>query len=158
MASVASHPPGAGALGRNRFEPDRFDPEDGGAGEGLDVLPMTVLIVQSYVERHQVPADELPALIQAVHASLAGLSGAGAAAASIRRSVRPDKLICLNCGGPFQALRRHLGAEHGLTPDSYRAMWALPADYPMTAPNYAARRSEMAKSVGLGRRGRPNGA
>jgi predicted transcriptional regulator len=138
---------------------------DDEAGEGPDVLPMTVTIVGSYVGRHSLPADELPDLIAAVHSSLVGLATAGPVApaaapepaASVRRSVRPDRLICLNCGAGFQALRRHIGAEHGLSPEAYRAMWALPSDYPMTAPNYAARRSEMARSLGLGRRGRTGG-
>jgi predicted transcriptional regulator len=117
-------------------------------------------IVAAFVKRNQVPSTELPALIASVSQSLASLGQAPAAtpaplnpAVSIRQSIRPDYLICLDCGQKSKMLKRHLTTAHSMTPDEYRAKWGLPSDYPMTAPNYAARRSELAKSAGLGRRG-----
>ncbi len=117
-------------------------------------------IVAAFVKRNQVPSTELPALIASVSQSLASLGQAPAAtpaalnpAVSIRQSIRPDYLVCLDCGQKSKMLKRHLTTAHGMTPDEYRAKWGLPSDYPMTAPNYAAKRSELAKSIGLGRRG-----
>jgi predicted transcriptional regulator len=119
-------------------------------------------IVAAFVKRNQVPSTELPALIASVSQSLASLGQAPIAApaplnpaVSIRQSIRPDYLVCLACGKRSKMLKRHLSTAHGMTPDEYRTRWALPTDYPMTAPNYAAKRSELAKSIGLGRRGRP---
>ncbi|TIU43193.1 MAG: MucR family transcriptional regulator, partial [Mesorhizobium sp.] len=73
-------------------------------------------------------------------------------AISIRKSVTPDHIICLEDGKKFKSLKRHLSTHYGLTPDAYRAKWGLPADYPMVAPNYAATRSALAKTMGLGRK------
>jgi len=115
-------------------------------------------IVSAYAKRNTLPADQLPALITTVHSALASLEGGGLTvepakepAVPIRRSVQPDGLTCLDCGFRVQMLRRHLMTAHQLTPDAYRERWGLQRDYPMTAPNYAARRSELAKSLGLGR-------
>jgi predicted transcriptional regulator len=117
-------------------------------------------IVAAFLRRNQVPATELPALIQQVNQSLVSLGQASPAtppslspAVSIRRSVGADALTRLDCGFKSKMLKRHLRVAHGMTPLEYRAKWGLPRDYPMTAPNYAARRSELAKSLGLGRRG-----
>jgi predicted transcriptional regulator len=117
-------------------------------------------IVTAYTKRNQLPADQLPALIATVHSALASIEGGplpGPAkelvpAAPIGRSVRPEAIICLDCGRRQKTLKRHLMAAHQLTPDAYRQRWGLRQDYPMVAPNYRARRSEMAKSFGLGRR------
>ena len=103
----------------------------------------------------------MPALIQSVHAALSRIArgeftadaasqAAAVAAVSVRKSITPDYLVCLDDGLKFKSLARHLGTLE-MTPDEYRAKWKLPVDYPMVAPNYAARRSEMAKKFGLGR-------
>jgi hypothetical protein len=75
-------------------------------------------------------------------------------AVPIRRSIQPDAITCLDCGRPQKMLKRHLTTAHQLTPDEYRKRWGLKSDYPMSAPNYTARRSELAKSYGLGKGGR----
>ena len=120
-------------------------------------------IVAAYVANNALRIADLPSLIQSVHAALAQLASGPVIAApleekkepavSIRKSITPDYLFCLDDGKKFKSLRRHLGTL-GLTPDEYRAKWSLPADYPMVAPNYAARRSELAKQIGLGQSAR----
>ena len=122
-------------------------------------IDLAAEIVTSFVSNNSVPRGELPALIEAVHAAVKTLAdgGKGAAAVSepptpavsVRKSVTPDYLICLDDGRRFKSLRRHL-ATLGMTPEQYRAKWSLPSDYPMVAPNYAAQRSALAKSLGLG--------
>ncbi|HYA75158.1 MAG TPA: MucR family transcriptional regulator [Roseiarcus sp.] len=125
-----------------------------------DPLDLTGEIVSAFVAYNSLRAAELPALIQSVHAALVKIiSGAAAPterqpeaaapAVSIRKSITPDYLICLDDGLKFKSLRRHLTAL-GMTPEQYRAKWKLPADYPMVAANYAAQRSAMAKEIGLG--------
>ena len=118
----------------------------------------TAKIVGAYLRRHQLPPDQLPALISAVHHALAGLGkpaaepdAARTPAVSIRRSVHRDYVVCMNCGWKGQMLRRHLTTAHDLTVDGYRARWKLPADHAMTAPAYSERRSTMAKKIGFGR-------
>jgi predicted transcriptional regulator len=119
-------------------------------------------IVSAYAKRNQLPADQLPALIATVHAALSGVEGGGQPepaigpepAVAIRRSIQPDAITCLDCGHRGKVLKRHLMTAHQLTPDAYRIRWGLKSEYPMVAPNYAARRSELAKSIGLGQRGR----
>jgi predicted transcriptional regulator len=116
-------------------------------------------IVAAYVANNSLPIAELPALIHSVHAALAQLASGPAISAplvekkepavSIRKSITPDYLFCLDDGKKFKSLRRHLSTL-GMTPDQYRAKWSLPTDYPMVAANYAARRSELAKRSGLG--------
>ena len=115
-------------------------------------------IVSAYAKRNPLSADQLPALIATVHAALASIEGGGPTAPAIgpepavpiRRSIQPDAITCLDCGHRQKTLKRHLLTAHQLTPDAYRVRWRLKSDYPMVAPNYAARRSEMAKSIGLG--------
>ena len=125
-----------------------------------DLLALTADIVSSHVANNSVALADLPALIGNVHGALAGL-GAPAAevpepeqkpAVSIRASVKPDATTCLEDGKKFKILKRHLSADHGMTPAEYRAKWNLPADYPMVAPAYAEARSAMAKTIGLGRK------
>ena len=112
----------------------------------------------AFVKRNQVPASELPALIASVSQSLGSLGEALAApasrtpAVSIRSSATAATITCLDCGHKGQMLKRHLSVSHGLSADEYRTRWGLKPDYPLVARNYAARRSELAKSIGLGRR------
>lgn len=122
-----------------------------------DILKLVTEIVTAYVSRNPVAADELPNVIKSVHATLGGIQGNDAAplgrmpAVPVKKSVTPDYIVCLEDGKKLKMLKRYLRAQYGLTPEAYRAKWNLPADYPMTAPNYAARRSEFAKQIGLGR-------
>ena len=123
-----------------------------------DILRQVTDIVAAYVSKNPVPPDELPAFIKSVHATLTGIGGAAestppakAPAVSIKKSVTPDYIVCLEDGKKLKMLKRYLRARYGLTPDAYRAKWNLPADYPMVASNYAAQRSEFAKKIGLGR-------
>lgn len=115
-------------------------------------------IVAAYVTHNHVAAAELPALLGTVHRALAGLGLPAVepqpevekpSPAEIRRSIREDGLTSFIDGRPYQTLKRHL-TRHGLTPEGYRARYGLPVDYPMTAPGYSARRSELAKAIGLG--------
>lgn len=121
-----------------------------------DLASITADIVSSYVANNSVHRGDLPSVIAAVHAALHGLANPAPAepeklqpAVSIRRSVTPDYLISLEDGKKYKTLKRHL-ANLGLTPGEYRAKWDLPSDYPIVAPSYAAKRSELAKSSGLG--------
>jgi len=126
------------------------------------VIELTADIVSAYVGNNSLSAAELPNLIGQVHATLNGIStGAMPApvetqtpAVSIRKSVNPEFLICLEDGRKFKSLKRHLRTKYNLSPEEYRAKWGLPKDYPMVAPNYAAARSALAKSMGLGQGGR----
>ena len=120
-------------------------------------------IVSAFVSNNSVPVTELPALIGSVHAALNQVASGStqqpaeetkAPAVPIKKSVQPDYIVCLDDGKRFKSLRRHLRTTYNLTPDQYRAKWGLAHDYPMVAPNYAAARSEMAKSMGLGARRR----
>jgi predicted transcriptional regulator len=123
---------------------------------------LTTAVVSAFVTKNTVSAADLPKLITDVHEALAML-GAPAApeavetlkpAVSVRKSITPDYLICLEDGKKFKSLKRHL-SQIGLTPDEYRTKWNLPHDYPMVAPNYSASRSALAKSIGLGRKPAP---
>ena len=122
-----------------------------------DILKQVTDIVAAYVSKNEVAAADLPALIKSVHATLGGFNGAENGgpgkppAVPVKKSVTPDYVICLEDGKKLKMLKRYLRARYGLSPDAYRAKWNLPADYPMTAPNYAARRSDFAKQIGLGR-------
>ena len=121
---------------------------------------MAVEIVSAYVGNNAVAAGQVPEIINTVYNSLNTLGsqpgeGPGEAlkpAVSIRRSVHPDYIICLEDGKKLKMLKRHLRAAYGMTPDEYRAKWGLPPDYPMVAPNYAKQRSTFAKQIGLGRK------
>lgn len=132
--------------------------------DGSDrLIELTADVVSAYVSNNPVPLAELPSLISNVHSALQQQTAAPAQEASelqkpavpIKKSVTPDYIICLEDGKQFKSLKRHLSTHHGLSPDEYRAKWGLPADYPMVAPNYAAARSALAKSMGLGRKPRP---
>ena len=124
-----------------------------------ELLKLVSEIVASYVSNNPVPVSELPAMIRSVHATLGGLTGALAMnavtsqkpAVTVKKSITPEYLICLEDGKKLKMLKRYLRSRYGLSPDQYRAKWGLPADYPMVASNYAAQRSEFAKKIGLGR-------
>lgn len=126
-----------------------------------EILRMTAQVVASYVGKNPVAADQLPELINSVHQSLKGINAdepealeePQKPAVSIRKSIQPEYLVCLEDGKKLKMLKRHLRTTYGMTPDDYRAKWGLSADYPMVAPNYAAQRSEFAKKIGLGRSG-----
>jgi predicted transcriptional regulator len=126
----------------------------------LDFASITADIVSSYVANNSVHRGDLPTVIASVHAALLGLTtpkqeecDKPQPAVSIRKSITPDFLISLEDGKKYKTLKRHLG-KLGLTAEEYRAKWGLPADYPMVAPNYAAKRSELARSSGLGQQRR----
>ncbi len=128
------------------------------------LLRMTAEIVSAYARNNPLPASELTSIISTVHGSLVSLEGSvarkpepGRSAVSIRRSIQPNYLICLEDGKKMKMLKRHLRTTHGLAPEEYRAKWGLPIDYPMAAPNYAKQRSELAKKIGLGRKNRKRG-
>lgn len=125
-----------------------------------DLIGLTTGIVAAYVAKNHLPASELPGLVGAIYGALSGLAAGTApqtaeaapkalTPADIRKSITPDALISFIDGKPYKTLRRHLTVQ-GLDPESYRAKFGLPADYPMTAPSYSARRSELAKAAGLG--------
>ena len=125
-----------------------------------DLVELTAEIVSAYVSNNDVRPDQLAGLIADVYAAL-GRAPEGAKepeaappepAVSVRKSVTPDYIVCLEDGKKFKSLRRHLQSEHGMTPDEYRSKWGLKRDYPMVAPNYSESRSALARSLGLGRK------
>jgi len=127
------------------------------------VISHAATIVTAYLGNHKVSPAEVPAVIAAVHSALGALAQPVSALVvpaklvpmvSVRKSVQPHAVTCLECGFAGQMIRRHLTAAHGLTVDAYRAKWGLQADYPVVAPNYAVRRSALAKQIGLGTVGR----
>ena len=125
-----------------------------------DVLRMAVDIVAAYVAQNNVNDGQIPDIILQVFGTLSELSAASAETGkkagkpkvSVRRSVTPDFIICLEDGRKLKMLKRHLRTAYNLTPEEYRSRWNLPPDYPMVAPNYAKRRSDFAKKIGLGRK------
>lgn len=130
--------------------------------EEADLLELTAHIVSAYVAKNRLPASGLGELIASVASSIGGLSQPQepalpppTPAVNPKRSVTPDYIICLEDGKKFKSLKRHIGVHFGLSPEAYRAKWGLPVDYPMVAPNYAASRSQLAKSIGLGRKAEP---
>jgi predicted transcriptional regulator len=122
------------------------------------LVTLTSDIVSAHVSHNDVPVADIFALIAGVYGALSSLGTQGQVeekrvpAVSVRASVRPDYLVCLEDGRKLKMLKRHLMTQYKLTPDDYRQRWNLPADYPMVAPNYAERRRELAKSIGLGRK------
>src|SRR3954453_7170227 len=131
----------------------------GGTGGNLE---LAAEIVAAFVSHNSLPAGELPALLTTISRTLGEIASGGTAqtaaepqapAVPVKKSITPDYLISLEDGKQYKSLKRHL-ARHGLTPEQYRAKWGLPATYPMTAPNYSAQRSELAKKLGLGQQRR----
>ena len=135
---------------------------DGNGVGRPDYIALTTEIVSAYVSNNPVPASDIPALIAQVHGALSrvsngaadGASDAPKPAVSLKRSVTPEYIVCLEDGKKFKSLKRHLRTQYNMTPEQYREKWNLPADYPMVAPSYAAARSELAKQMGLGQGGR----
>ncbi|WP_184099166.1 MucR family transcriptional regulator [Sphingopyxis panaciterrulae] len=122
------------------------------------LVTLTADIVAAHVSHNNVTVSDLPMLIQNVHSALAGLDKDAEPeapkqepAVSIRSSVKPDYIVCLEDGKKLKMLRRYLMTNFGMTPDEYRAKWGLPKDYPMVAPSYAEKRRTLAKEIGLGR-------
>ncbi len=131
------------------------------AANSSDLLTLTTEIVAAHVSNNTVAVSDLPQLINQVYQSLAGIGKAPVATAerpqpavSVKRSVHPDYIICLEDGKKLKMLKRHLKTAYNMTPDEYRERWNLQPDYPMVAPNYARQRSKLAKEIGLGTRGR----
>jgi predicted transcriptional regulator len=132
------------------------------------LLGLTADIVASHVANNNVATNDLPALISNVYSALTSLNSSSSVqapeqepAVSIRSSIKPDYLVCLEDGKKLKMLKRHLMTQYQMTPADYRAKWKLPADYPMVAPNYAAQRRKLAHEIGLGRKetgGRPAAA
>jgi len=122
------------------------------------LLDLTAQIVSAHATNNAVPADNLPKLINDVHRALAGAGHAAATpprgepAVPVKKSVLADHLVCLDCGKHFSTLKRHLAADHQLTPEQYRLKWNLSLSYPIVARNYAKVRSAVAKKIGLGRK------
>ena len=135
------------------------DEDDAEAAPDGDALRMTADIVASFVRNNKVSSDELTELIRSVHKTVAGISRADGAAPAerpkpavpVNRSVNTDYIVCLEDGKKLKMLKRYLRSTYNLSPDEYRKRWGLPPDYPMVAPSYAAKRSDFAKRIGLGK-------
>ena len=136
--------------------------EDTKTAEIAEIADLTATVVVNYVQKNNIPASELPALIQTIAGTFRSIvTGAETPPAKelvpavpIRKSVQPDHIVCLEDGRKFKSLKRHLRTKFDLSPEEYRAKWGLPKQYPMVAPSYAAARSELAKNIGLGQGGR----
>ena len=123
------------------------------------LLTLTADIVAAHVSNNHVAVGDLPTMIGQVHTALAGLGAEAPAteperkpAVSVRASIKPDYLVCLEDGKKLKMLKRYLMTRYQMTPEAYRARWNLPTDYPMVAPNYAERRRQLAHQIGLGRK------
>ncbi|WP_237476599.1 MucR family transcriptional regulator [Lichenibacterium dinghuense] len=132
-----------------------------GDSNGMRMIELATDIVAAYVAHNAVPASDLPTLIKAVHDSLDRVQAGPVAepvvepqqpAVAIKKSVTDDYIVCLEDGRKFKSLKRHLQSAYGMSPEQYRAKWNLPRDYPMVAPAYANKRSELARRIGLGRK------
>lgn len=127
------------------------------------LVTLTAAIVAAHVSNNSVAISDIALVIRSVHDALAGLGTTEVSevkqepAVSIRASVKPDYIVCLEDGKKLKMLRRHLMTAYDMTPDAYRAKWNLPKDYPMVAPNYAETRRTLAKAIGLGTKGRGGG-
>ena len=128
-------------------------------------VDLTASIVSAYVSNNTTTAAEIPALISQIHAALLRVSTGSTETAlepvkpavSVKKSMTPAYLVCLEDGKRFKSLKRHLRTQYNMTPDQSREKWGLPADYPMVAPNYAVARSQLAKKMGLGQQRRRRG-
>ena len=128
------------------------------SSENDDSLLFTTDIVAAYVSNNSVSPDQLNTLIKDVHQTIKAIASSNssltadqAPAVSVKKSVTPDHIICLEDGKKLKMLKRYLRTQYGLSPEEYRRKWDLPSDYPMVAPNYAKRRSQFAKDIGLGK-------
>ena len=137
-----------------------MDREDSTKMSHAELLQMTTQIVSSYVSNNEISGSQIPDVIRSAYSTLSaqGIDNGEVdqnrkkPAVSVRRSVTPDYIVCLEDGKKLKMLKRHLRTTYGLSPEEYRAKWGLPADYPMVAPNYSAQRSAFAKKIGLGRK------
>jgi len=122
------------------------------------LITLTTDIVAAHVSNNSVAVSDLPLIIDSVHGALSGLSSRAAEmarpepAVPIKSSIKPDYVVCLEDGKKLKMLKRHLMTHYKMTPDDYRNKWGLPASYPMVAPNYAEKRRELAKAIGLGKK------
>ncbi len=132
-------------------------------GAGKNFIELTASIVSAYLSNNPTPAGEIPNLISQVHGALVRVASGrtetvplepAKPAVSLKKSIAPDYLVCLEDGKRFKSLKRHLRTQYNMTPEQYREKWGLPADYPMVAPNYAVARSQLAKQMGLGQQQR----
>lgn len=130
--------------------------------DDTELLSLTADIVSSHVSNNSVAVSDIPGLITSVYAALSALGNNEVPekvqqepAVSVRASIKPDYIVCLEDGKKLKMLKRHLMTSYGLTPEGYRAKWNLPADYPMVAPNYAERRRSLAIRIGLGNKRAP---
>lgn len=132
--------------------------------ENGDLIELAAEIVSAYVSNNSVPSADLPSLINEVYMALTRVGAVQPVeivsteppkpAISVKKSIHADYIICLEDGKKFKSLKRHLRTQYNMSPEQYRDKWALPADYPMVAPNYAAARSRLAKEMGLGQQRR----
>ena len=127
--------------------------------QGNDLVGFTAQVVAAFVgNSSNLNADDVPNIISQVHSSFVGLSGMSSEqekpepAVAIRSSVKKDHIVCLEDGKKMKMLKRYLRTHYNMSPDEYRAKWGLPADYPMVAPDYAEKRRDLAKKIGLGRK------
>ncbi len=126
--------------------------------DGQAILALTAQIVSAHVSNNTVASENLSGLIRQVHQALANVGQAAPEpekpqpAVPVKRSVFPDYIVCLEDGKKLKMLKRHLQSAYNMTPEAYRERWGLPPDYPMVAPNYAERRSALARQIGLGRK------
>jgi len=131
--------------------------------ENEKLVELTADIVSAHVQNNTVSVGDMPTLVQRIYEALAGLNTGAQEAApqektpvvSVRASIKPDFLVCMECGGKHKMLKRHLMNAHNMTPDQYRTDYGLPREYPMVAPNYSEQRRTLAHSIGLGRRRAP---
>ena len=135
-----------------------------GQNSNDNLILMTTEIVAAHLNNNAVETGDIPSVIETVYQTLLGLgqgvmasrAGAGAkpeAAVPVKKSITPDYIVCLEDGKKLKMLKRHLRTAYNMTPEQYRQRWSLPADYPMVAPNYAKKRSKLAKEIGLGTKG-----
>ena len=130
-----------------------------------DILEMTTQVVSAYIKNNNIPSKELPNVIDMVHVCLSNLGQGGNGAdlhpkpaVPIKKSITDDYIYCLEDGKKLKMLKRHLRTAYNMTPEEYRVKWQLDPDYPMVAPNYAKRRSEFAKQIGLGQSAKTSAA
>lgn len=129
-----------------------------GNGQSKDLLGLTAKVVANHLSNNSVEAKEIPSLIKEVYKTLESLESDGGAgndglkpAVPIKESIKPDYIVCLEDGKRLKMLKRYLRTKFNLTPEEYKKRWSLPPDYPLVAPNYALKRQELAKSIGLGK-------
>jgi len=129
-----------------------------GNGKNPDLLELTAKVVANHLSNNSVDAKDIPALIRQVYKTMEQLNGSGTPVVSnsepavpIEDSIKPDYIVCLEDGKRLKMLKRYLRTKYNLSPEDYKKRWGLPPDYPLVAPNYAQKRQELAKSIGLGR-------